>query len=254
MKNVDFTGQVALVTGGSRSIGRAIARELAARGAAVAVNYQGDQAAAAETVAAIQAEGGQAVAVRADVADPDQVRSLFETTHEALGPVSLLVNNAAVLYRTPLLDITPDEWRRTLEVNLTGAFLVAQTVARNMVSHSGRGAIVNVSSINQSRARPGLAHYSSSKAGLGMLTRQLALELAPSGIRVNAVALGMIETDMNRARLADPETRARQENLIPLGRVGEPADTAGPVLFLLSEWAQLITGATLVVDGGRSLT
>jgi 3-oxoacyl-[acyl-carrier protein] reductase len=248
-----FDGRTAIVTGGSRSIGRATAVALASEGANVVVNYRSDRDAADATVAEITDAGGTGIAVRADVADHGQVAHLVDAAVSRFGGIDLLVNNAAVLHRTPVLDIEPDEWDRVLRTNLSGAFFCAQLVARQMARQQ-RGAIVNVTSINDRRARPGLSHYSVSKAGLSMLTRQMALELAGDGIRVNAVALGLIETDMNRRRLGDPDVRRDELRTIPLGVIGGPADAVGPILFLLSDAARLITGSVLVVDAGKSLT
>ena len=247
-----FEGRTAVVTGGSRSIGRATALALASEGANVVVNYRGDREAADATIDEIARAGGVAVAVQADVADRRQAAQLIDSAIEHFGHIELLVNNAAVLQRTAVLDIHPDEWDRVIQTNLTGAFSCAQLAARHMARRK-EGAIVNVTSINDSRARIGLTHYSVSKAGLTMLTRQMALELADEGVRVNAVALGLFETDMNRERLADSQIRHEQLKQIPLGLIGAPEDAVGPILFLLSDAARLITGSVLVVDAGRSL-
>jgi NAD(P)-dependent dehydrogenase (short-subunit alcohol dehydrogenase family) len=253
MNQQRFQRLTAIVTGGSRSIGAAIAVALAGEGASVVVNYRRDAVAARAVVTRIESTGGSAAAVQADVSDPDQARRLVDRAEEAFGPVDLLVNNAAVLSRTPVLQIEPQDWERVLATNLNGAFYCAQAAGRVM-SRRRSGAIVNVTSINDRRARTGLAHYSVSKAGLTMLTKQLALELAPSRVRVNAVALGLVVTDMNRERLADKSVRASYEALIPLGEIGQPDDVVEPVLFLLSAAARLITGSVLVIDAGRSLT
>lgn len=248
-----FADRTAIVTGGSRSIGRAVSIALAAAGARVVVNYRHGTAEAEQTVSQITDAGGAAVAVRADIATPGDAQRLVEEARSSFGPIHCLVNNAAVLRRTPFLDIELSEWHDTLETNLTGSFLTSQAAARDMVSCGTRGAIVTVSSINERYARPGLAHYSAAKAGVSMLTRQLALELAPHGIRANTVALGLFETDMNRGRLSDESARSHYLEHIPLGLIGEPRDAVGPIMFLLSESARLVTGATLTVDAGRSL-
>jgi NAD(P)-dependent dehydrogenase (short-subunit alcohol dehydrogenase family) len=248
-----FGDRVAIVTGGSRSIGRAVSVALAAAGARVVVNYRHDVAAAEDTVSQITAANGTAVAVQADISTPREARRLTEQARTTFGPIDYLVNNAAVLRRTPLLEIEPAEWNDVVAINLTGTFLVSQAVARDMVSRGTRGSIVIVSSINERYARLGLAHYSASKGGVSTLTRQLALELAPYGIRANAVALGLFETDMNRHRLSEEETRRHYLDRIPLGLIGKPEDAVGPILFLLSDAARLVTGATLAVDGGRSV-
>jgi NAD(P)-dependent dehydrogenase (short-subunit alcohol dehydrogenase family) len=248
-----FAGRTAVVTGGSRSIGRAIAVGLAAAGANVVLNYRHDRAAADATLTEIRAAGGSAEAVRADISTAAGAHALVEQAVDVYGPVHHLVNNAAVIHRTGLLDIELDEWDEVIRTNLTGSFLTTQAVARAMVDAGTSGSVVTISSINNQYARPGLTHYSASKAGVTMMTRQVALELASHGIRANTVALGLFETDMNRERLSDPATRDHYLEQIPLGVLGQPQDAVGPVLFLLSDAARMITGATLTVDAGRSL-
>ena len=246
-------GVAALVTGGSRSIGAGIAKGLAEHGARVVVNFHSNEAAAAEVVGEIVEQGGHALALQADVSDPDDVSRLITGTVEAFGSLDLLVNNAGTLTRHDVLTLPVADWDRVMATNLTGTFLCSQAAGRIMTDKRS-GSIVNVCSINATRARVGLAHYSASKAGVWMLTRQLALEYAPFGVRVNSVSLGLIETDMNRDRLADPQVREELSSPIPLGIVGEPRDVVGAVTFLGSDEARLVTGADLVVDGGRSLT
>lgn len=248
-----FNKRVVIVTGGSRSIGRALSIALAAEGAQVIVNYRDDAAAAEETVFRIAEAKGSAVAIQADVSKPEDAQRLVDEARSAFGPIDFLVNNAAVHRQTPVLEIDPVEWNETIATNLTGSFLVSQAVARDMVSCGTRGSIVTVSSINDRYARPGLAHYSASKGGVSMLTRQLALELAPHGIRANTVALGMFNTDMTRDQLDDEATQTHYLDKIPLRLIGEPDDAVGPIMFLLSDAARLVTGATLTVDAGRSL-
>src|SRR5215510_13874784 len=196
-----LAGRKALVTGGSRSIGRAIALGLAREGADVVVNYRQHRAAADETAAAIRALGRRAAIVQGDTSLRADVDRLVGESIEALGAIDLLVNNAGVLKRTPFLEIAEAEWDWILDTNLKGYFLVGQAVARHMVERGIAGTIINTSSAGQLIAAPNLTHYCVAKAGIEMLTKQLALELAPHRIRVNAICPGLIETDLNRADL-----------------------------------------------------
>ena len=171
-----------------------------------------------------------------------------------LGGLDILVNNAGILNRTPFLEIDEEEWDAIQGVNLKGYFLVGQAVARRMVEAGTAGALVNVSSAGQAVAAPNLTHYCVSKAGVEMLTKQMALELAPHGIRVNAIAPGLIETDLNRADIARHEFRERRLARIPLGEIGVPDDVVGAVVYLASnEEARLVTGASLFVDAGQTI-
>ncbi|MCX7380707.1 MAG: SDR family oxidoreductase [Alphaproteobacteria bacterium] len=248
-----LTGKIALVTGaGSNGIGRAAARALAAAGADVAIHHLG-QAAAAEALALeLRAIGRRACVLEADFGDPAAARDVVVAAAAALGPIDILVCTAAVLLRKPALDITDAEWLRVHTVNLHASFALVQEAARGMVPRGG-GRIVLISSVNQWTPNPGLAAYAASKAGLMQMARGLALELAPHGVTVNLVAPGTIETDLNRAALADPVWRAAKLDLIPMRRIGTPEDIAAAVLFLAGEGARYITGSTITVDGGLEL-
>ena len=244
----------ALVTGGSRGIGRAIALGLAREGANVVVNYRENRHDASAVVQQINLMGRRAVQLRGSTHVSEDVERFVEMGYDFLGGIDLLVNNAGILRRTPLLDIEEEEWDEILNVNLKGYFLVGQAVALRMVGAESGGAIVNVSSAGQAVAAPDLTHYCVAKAGVEMLTKQMALELAPHNIRVNAIAPGLIETDINRSDLAQEEFRERRLARIPLGEIGEPDDVAGAVVFLASnEEARLVTGATLFIDGGQTI-
>ena len=247
-------GKRALVTGGSRGIGRAIALGLAREGAAVAVNYRRSRADAESAVHEIEQMGRRAVAVQGSTDSRADVERFVAEAHDSLGAVDILVNNAGILKRTPFLEIGEEEWDAILDVNLKGYFLVGQAVARRMVDAGTPGAIVNVSSAGQAVAGPNLAHYCVSKAGVEMLTKEMALELAPHRIRVNAVAPGLIETDINRADIAQDAFREGRLARIPLGLIGAPDDVAGAVVFLASnDEARLMTGASVFVDGGQTI-
>lgn len=237
----------ALITGASRGIGRAIAAELAGAGWAVCINYLEHQAAAEELARRLRANGGDAIAIRADVADRQAVNTMVKAVREELGPVELLVNNAGISRQGLFQDTDDETWDRTLAVNLTGARNAAMAVLPHMLSEK-RGCIVNISSIWGLRGASCEVAYACSKAAIIGLTRSLALELAPSGIRVNCVAPGCIETDMVRA--LGQETRAMLVEETPLGRLGTPEDIAYAVAFLASDRAAFLTGQVLTSDGG----
>ena len=239
--------QTALVTGSSRGIGRSIAVELAREGWAVCVNYLEHREAAEDLVRLLRAEGWEAIAVRADVSDRDAVEAMVRTAQAELGPIELLVNNAGISYQGLFQDTSNEIWDRTLAVNLTGARNAAQAVLPHMLSEK-RGCIVNISSMWGLRGASCEVAYACSKAAIIGLTRSLALELAPSGIRVNCVAPGCIETDM--VRVLGEETRAMLVEETPLGRLGTPEDIAHAVAFFASEKASFLTGQVLTADGG----
>ena len=243
-----FDGKIALVTGGARGIGRAICELLASRGASVAINYRTSQTDAEETLARIQTDGARAMAVRADVSDRHQVTAMVREVTERLGPVDLLVNNAAVFHLVASGEVTPEDWQQTMDVNLTGAYQVTWAVKDSMIARRF-GRIVNLSSIGGLRARPRSIAYSVSKAGLIALTKSSAEAWAPYNIRVNAVAPGLIETEMIAG--AEPELIGKIVAETPLGRLGQPGDIAPVVAFLLSDESSFMTGQTLVVCGGR---
>jgi NAD(P)-dependent dehydrogenase (short-subunit alcohol dehydrogenase family) len=253
MIQVDLTGRRAIVTGGGRGIGKALALGLARNGADLAIVFHQNPQAADQTASEARAMGRSAIALQADTGDPTQVKRMLSAVVDQLGGVDVLVNNAGTLSRHPFLDLRYDEWQRVLRTNLDGYFLVSQAVAQHMVSSGTRGCIVNVTSGNQSVLAPNLAHYVVSKAGAWALTRQMALELAPFGIRVNAIAPGLTETDLNRHDLANREFRQGRLERIPLDMLGEPEDQVGAMLFLVSDAARYVTGASIVVDGGATL-
>jgi NAD(P)-dependent dehydrogenase (short-subunit alcohol dehydrogenase family) len=249
---VRLSNKIAIVTGGSRSIGRAIAIGFAREGASIVVNYRRHGGAAAKVVDTISTSGGNALAVQADVSKREDVDRLVATTIAAYGRVDILVNNAAILKRTPFLEISEDEWDEIIAVNLKGYFLCAQAAAREMVKRRS-GVILNMSSASEELAGINLTHYCCAKGGVRLLTRQLALELAPYGIRANSLAPGLIETDLNRADLANPDFRAYRLGMIPLKQIGTPEDVVGAAIFLASDESRLATGSTLFLDAGQTI-
>ena len=248
-------GRTALITGGSRGIGRAVAERFAAEGAAVAVNYVGDAEAADQVLSAIRAGGGGSshFAVGGDVSSEDSVEAMMRTVVERLGRLDILVNNAGIQDTTPGDAFDLQTVHKVLAVNLTGAALCARAAIRHFLSRPGGGAIVNNSSVHEVIPKPNYLAYAMSKAGLGHLTKTLALEFASRGIRVNAVGPGAVETDINAAWTGDPKKRAAVERHIPMGFAATPEQIAPVFAFLASHEAAYITGQTLFACGGLTL-
>jgi glucose 1-dehydrogenase len=244
---MNLDGKVAIVTGAGSGIGKAIAQALSDAGAGVCINYYGAYEDDAKQHAASLPH---AIAVSADVSDPDQAASLVATTVRELGSVDILVNNAGIEHSTPLLDLDVKDWDAVIAVNLRGAFCCLQAAARAMRDSGNGGSIVNISSIHEDVPFPGYSSYCASKGGLRMLMRNACVELAPHKIRVNNVAPGAIVTPINEATLEDPQKVATLQRIIPLGRMGQPAEVADVVVFLASDAAAYVTGATYYVDGG----
>lgn len=242
----------ALVTGANSGLGAAIAAALARAGARVAVNFVTDPAAADQVVGAIRAAGGTAVPIQADVSDPGQVAAMFRAVDEAFGGLDVLVNNAGVDGpRAPTWEADPAAWERVLKVDLFGAFLCAREAARRMVAQR-RGVIVNLTSVHEKIPWGGYGAYAAAKAGLSMLTKTLAQEAAPHGVRVVALAPGAIRTPINRAVWEDPAAMQDLLEKIPLGRIGEPEEVARVAAFLASDAASYLTGSTVFVDGAMT--
>lgn len=242
--------KVALVTGATQGIGRGIALRLAREGADVVINSRGEDDDSRETLALLLAEGRRAVFIAADLAHVADGQRLVAEAIAQMGTLDILVNNAGVQQHAAFLDAEPADYDRVLAVNLRAPFFVTQAFARYRVEQGGGGCIINNSSVHEELPFPNFTSYCASKGGLKMLARNLALELAPHGIRVNNVAPGAIETPINQALMNRPDTLARLLENIPAGRLGQPRDVAGAVAFLASADADYITGTTLVVDGG----
>ncbi|HYH94160.1 MAG TPA: 3-oxoacyl-[acyl-carrier-protein] reductase [Candidatus Saccharimonadales bacterium] len=244
---IDLTGKSALVTGGSRGIGRAIAIRLATQGADVALSYKGNAAAAAETTAAIEALGRRALAVQGDVSDSASAETVVKATLEAFGKIDILVNNAGITRDDLIMRMTEEAWRSVLETNLFGAFWMIKAVTRPMLkARSGR--IINMTSVSGQAGQTGQANYSAAKAGLIGLTKATARELASRSITVNAVAPGFVLTELTQDLPA--ELQAQITDRTPLGRFGTTEEIANAVAFLASDEAGYITGQVLAVDGG----
>ena len=248
---LDLAGRVALVTGASRGIGRAIALQLGASGAAVVVNYRGSEAAAHEVVGQITAAGGQAIAVQADVSDAAAHEALIKATTDAFGRLDILINNAGITRDTLLLRMKTTDIDDVLNTNLRGVMLLTKSALRPMLKNKW-GRIISLSSIIGLTGNAGQANYAASKAGLLGFTKSVALEMASRNITANAICPGFIETDMTAAAMTD-DLRAKALERVPLGRLGTPADIANAVVFLASDAAAYITGQTLAVDGGWTM-
>ena len=243
-------GRNALVTGSSKGIGRAIATRLGRDGANVIVNYNSDPKGAEEAVQEIRAFGVRAEALKADLGSVASVEALLTTAIETLGSLDILVNNAGIESHAPFWDVTEADYDRVLAVNLKGVFFASQAMVRHLRATRRTGRIINISSVHEEIPFPNFAAYCASKGGLKMLTRNLAVELGPLGITVNAIAPGAIETPINRKLLQDEVKLRSLLGQIPLGRLGKPEDVAGLAVFLASDEAAYVTGSTYFVDGG----
>jgi 3-oxoacyl-[acyl-carrier protein] reductase len=242
--------QIAIVTGGSRGIGRAIVQAFAAEGARVAAVYRGSQEAADKLVQEVIQAGGTGMAVQTDVTDRAQVKACVERVEKEWGPVTILVNNAGVLSDGLFVRMTPEEWQKVLGTNLGGAFNFCQEVAFGMMQRR-YGRIINISSVVAEHVNIGQTNYAASKGAINSFTRALAVELAKRGVTVNAIAPGFIETDMSAA--VRNKAGDRIARLIPMRRIGTPEDVARVAVFLAGPESSYMTGQVLTVDGGLSL-
>lgn len=255
-----LSGQPALVTGASSGIGRAVALALAQAGADLVVNYRGNKAGAEEVAHQIEGAGRRAIVVKADVSKEDEVRDMFERAVEHFGTLHIVVSNAGLQQDAPLDSMSLEQWKTVIDVNLTGQFLCLREAIREFkrrgvveqVSRSA-GKIVCMSSVHEAIPWAGHANYAASKGGVMMLMKSAAQEFAPAGIRINGIAPGAIRTPINTDAWSTPEARAELLKLIPYKRVGESADVAQAVAWLVSDAADYITGTTLFVDGGMML-
>ncbi len=251
MSNMPLAGKVALITGGSRGIGAAIAARFAADGAKVVVNYARSQKEANEVVAKITAAGGSAVAVKADVGNPAEIPPLFAATMNAFGKLDILVNNAAIMQRTFLADVTAESIDAHFNVNVRGYLLCVKHASEVMTAG---GSIINVGSAISRMAYPGAVVYTATKGAVDLMTRVLAAELGPNGIRVNVLAPGSTRTDMNSEKSGKTKEEERQEEqATALRRIGEPNDIADAAAFLASDDSRWVTGTWLDVSGGIRL-
>jgi len=252
--------QKALVTGASSGIGEAVARALAASGAAVAINYHSEAEAAGKIVDDIKATNGEAIAIQADVSKEDQVKAMFDQMLKQFGTIDILVNNAGLQKDSAFVDMTLDHWNLVIGVNLTGQFLCAREATKEFLRRgvqphisSAAGKIICMSSVHQVIPWAGHVNYATSKGGINMMMQSIAQELAPHKIRVNSIAPGAIKTPINKSAWDTPQAEAKLLTLIPSGRVGEPEDIAKAAVWLASDDSDYVYGTTLFVDGGMTL-
>jgi len=246
-----FNNKCALVTGGASGIGRAVCLAFAREGAAIGVADVSQQGAEA-TAQSVRKRGRRTLALKVDVTDPAAVKAMVERTVSQLGHIDILVNCAGVREIVPFLELPFDEWQRVIATNLTGTFLCSQAVAQHLVEQGRGGKIVNIASVAGFMGVPNRAAYVSSKHAVVGLTKEMAIELGPKNIQVNAVAPAVVETAMTKSRLENPEFAASVKKAFPAGRWGQPEEIAKLILFLASEDAGFITGAIFPIDGGYS--
>src|SRR6266550_595304 len=242
-------GKVAIVTGASKGIGAAIAKALGAEGASVVVNYSSSKADGEKVAKEITGEGGKAIAVQANLSKREDIERLFAESKKAFGRLDILVNNAGIYEFSPLENVTEEHFHKHFNLNVLGLLLASQAAAK--LFDSAGGSIINISSLASTLAIPNAAVYSGTKAAVDAITRSLAAELGPRKIRVNAIRPGMVETEgTHSAGIAESDMRKQVEAQTPLGRIGQPQDIAGAVVFLASSDASWITGETFVISGG----
>ena len=245
-----FAGKVAIVTGSASGIGKSIAIRLGSEGAAVVVDYLNHPEAATDTKSRIEAVGGKAITLQADVAKLADVQNLVEQAWTQLGGCDILINNAGVERNAPFWQVTEADYDLVMNTNLKGAFFLTQRFVQRLMEAKKPGRVINISSVHEDMVFPNFASYCAAKGGMRMLMRDLAMELGPSGITVNNVAPGAIATPINSKMMSNPTELAALLNNIPLGRMGTPEEVASLVAFLASDEAAYVTGSTYVMDGG----
>jgi glucose 1-dehydrogenase len=249
-KSMKLDGKVALVTGSSQGIGAAIAIRLASEGAKIIINYRSDLEEAKGVLNKVEATGGQAYIVRADVSKLEEINNLVREGIDRFSKIDILVNNAGIEKRADFWDVTEEDYDKVVDINLKGVFFATQAVVKHLKETGRSGKIINISSVHEELPFPHFTAYCVSKGGMKMMMRNLAVELGSLGITINNVAPGAIATPINQALLNNPEQLKKVTQNIPLGRLGQPEDVAGMVAFLSSDEANYITGSTFYIDGG----
>ncbi len=249
----DLKGKVAIVTGGSKGIGNAIARRLSEEKMKVVINYHSDKEGAEETVEELKKVGGEAVAVQADVSSEKGIQDLLDAAVSNFGELDLWINNAGMENQVPTHELTLEDWNKVIDVNLTGVFLGSKAALNHFLEHDKKGIIINLSSVHERIPWPTFAHYSASKGGVKLFNETIALEYAHKGIRVNSIAPGAINTPINAEKFEDEKQKAATLKMIPLDYIGKPEEVAAAAAWLASDESSYVTGTTLFVDGGMSL-
>lgn len=249
----ELKGKTAVVTGGSKGIGTAIAKRLGTERMNVVVNYFSDEKGAKEAVALIEAAGGQALAVQANVSEEAGVKKLLLAAIENFGGVDLWVNNAGVENRSATHELSLADWQRVINTNLTGVFLGSKVALDYFVTNHKKGNIINISSVHEQIPWPGFAHYAASKGGVKLFTETIAMEYAKQNIRVNNIGPGAINTPINAEKFADPVQYEETASMVPMHRIGDPKEVAAAAAWLASDESSYVTGITLFVDGGMTL-
>ncbi|WP_100486252.1 glucose-1-dehydrogenase [Sporolactobacillus pectinivorans] len=249
----DLSGKVAVVTGGSKGIGNAIARRLSEEKMSVVINYNHDRCGAEETAESLRKAGGNAVAIRADVGTEKGARALLNAAIEHFDTLDVWINNAGIEKQSPTHKLSLEDWNRIINVNLTGVFLGSRTAIKYFLNQRKKGNIINMSSVHQRIPWPTFAHYAASKGGVRLFSETIALEYAKNGIRVNGIAPGAINTPINAEKFSDPNQKQSTLDLIPIDYIGKPEEVAAVAAWLASGESGYVTGATIFVDGGMSL-
>ena len=249
----DLTGKVAVITGGSKGIGNAIAKRYGEEKMKVVINYNSDKAGADKAVQEIKDAGGDGVAVQADISSEEGVQKLLDAAVENFGDLDVWINNAGMENQHPTNELSLKDWQRVIDVNLTGAFLGSKAALNYFLKNNKKGNIINMSSVHEQIPWPTFAHYAASKGGVKLFTETIAMEYAEKGIRVNSIGPGAINTPINAKKFADPEQLKTTTDMIPMKRVGDPSEVAAAAAWLASDESSYVTGITLFVDGGMTL-
>ncbi|KRL56918.1 glucose-1-dehydrogenase [Furfurilactobacillus rossiae] len=249
----DLKNKVAVVTGGSKGIGQAIAKRFGEEHMSVVINYRSDKTGADEAVKLIEENGGHAVAVQADISEEDGATALLNAALNNFGTLDVWVNNAGMENRVATNEMPLSDWQRVLNINLTGVFLGSRAALDYFVKNDKKGNIINMSSVHEQIPWPGFAHYAASKGGVKLFNETIAMEYANRGVRVNAIGPGAINTPINAAKFADPQQMKDTLEMVPMKRIGDPEDVAAAAAWLASDQSSYVTGVTLFVDGGMTL-
>ncbi|QQO08875.1 glucose-1-dehydrogenase [Breznakiella homolactica] len=249
----DLKGKAAVITGGSRGLGKAVAERFAREGISVVVDYHSDKAGADQAVRDIRAIGGNAVAAQADISTEEGVRSLLDASIANFGRLDIWVNNAGVENQVPTHEMSLENWNTVIGVNLTGVFLGSKYALEYFLGRGVPGNIINMSSVHEIIPWPTFAHYAASKGGVGMFTKSIAMEYASRNIRINAIGPGAMNTPINAEKFSDPKALKQTTDMIPMKRIGDPEDAAAAAAWLASAESKYVTGITLYVDGGMTL-